>query len=433
MRILIVAFYYPPISNTGARRVGGTAEHLARLGHDVRVLTGLTRASRNMPKGGSAVKTLRTRWLGPPLPHEWIASGGQPAHDPSNVRWVTASRVRSAVRAIYRSCIYLPDPYVGWQPFAIASAKPHLHEWHPDVVYSSAYPLTSIMVGQHLAEHCTAPHVVEMRDLWTDNPYRPRPAWARNLDRALEQRYLSRAAGLVTVSENLAETLRAKYSAPVTTVYHGFEARGPAASNASWTRTDTCARNHLRLVYTGSLHDGRRDPLPLLRAIAKLQREGVSIGFDYYGPDEHIMSDKASRCGSIVGVRCMGVVSNRRALEAQATADILVLLMWNDPREAGSVTGKLFEYIGATKPVLVVGAVHSAAAQIVTTHHLGHAATTEDDVVRWLRDAAMRKRTGDPIVPDLGHVQDFSRERQIERLSSFLAVCVDRAAERAPQ
>lgn len=418
MKVLIVAFYYPPVGNTGSRRVGGTAEHLARIGHDVRVLTGLTKASRTQTGGGSeAVPVLRTRWIGPPLPTEWTG-GPSPAAGVSE-RHALERRTRVALRSIYRSCVYMPDPYVGWYPFAVTGVMPRLRAWRPDVVLSSAYPLTSIMVGHHLAGRCAAPHVVELRDLWTGNPYRPRPAWARPIDRALESHYLGAADGLVTVSEELARTLRGKYPAPVLTVYHGFEPlrREPRPHPAATDR-------RLRLVYTGSLHDGRRDPLPLLRAMKTLQREGVLVGFDYYGPDSETVRRRLTEAGDPEDVRVMGVVPNEQAVSAQMDADVLVLLMWDHPNEAGSVTGKLFEYIGAGRPVLVVGAPHSAAARLVAENGLGHASTSQDDALSWLRAAAAAKSEGRLQAVDAAVVGEFSRQRQVERLSSFLTARV---------
>lgn len=45
----------------------------------------------------------------------------------------------------------------------------------------------------------------------------------------------------------------------------------------------------------------------------------------------------------------------KEALRAQREADVLLLLLWNDPREKGIYTGKLFEYIGAGRPILAIG------------------------------------------------------------------------------
>jgi hypothetical protein len=241
---------------------------------------------------------------------------------------------------------------------------------------------------------------------------------ATSLDRSLEHRLLSRAAGLVTVSDELAGILRGKYSAPVITIYHSFERREHSVS------TRAAGDPELRLIYTGCLHDGRRDPLPLFRSLVRLQSEGVSVGFDYYGPDSEIVLRKAAEAGSPSYVRALGMVPNAQALQAQADADALVLLMWNHPNETGSVTGKLFEYIGAAKPILVIGAPHSAAGILVTREHLGFAPSTDDETFDWLCAVAAAKREGRLAPLDIGSTRGFSRQEQIGRLSEFLETCV---------
>ena len=39
----------------------------------------------------------------------------------------------------------------------------------------------------------------------------------------------------------------------------------------------------------------------------------------------------------------------------QSRADALLLLMWNDPGEAGVYSGKIYEYIAVKRPIIYVG------------------------------------------------------------------------------
>ena len=40
------------------------------------------------------------------------------------------------------------------------------------------------------------------------------------------------------------------------------------------------------------------------------------------------------------------------AAAIQQGADVLLLMQWKDPREQGNLPGKLFEYLGARRPIL---------------------------------------------------------------------------------
>jgi hypothetical protein len=92
------------------------------------------------------------------------------------------------------------------------------------------------------------PWVGELRDLWTDNHYYTFPTWRRVLETWIERRTLRTAAGLVTVSEPLAQMLRLRYDMPVCVVLNGFDpADYPPVQRLQPDR-------FLRIVYTGNVY-----------------------------------------------------------------------------------------------------------------------------------------------------------------------------------
>src|SRR5438132_982306 len=81
----------------------------------------------------------------------------------------------------------------------------------------------------------------------------------RRFDRWQQGRTLSTAAGVVTVSEPLAESLRGDgIKSPITVVYNGFDLADLPP------RAEPGREGPLSLLYTGSLYG---DPDPLFRAL----------------------------------------------------------------------------------------------------------------------------------------------------------------------
>src|SRR5205085_5319487 len=78
------------------------------------------------------------------------------------------------------------------------------------------------------------------------------------------------------------------------------------------------------------------------------------------------------------------MVARAQSLRVQRAAEVLLLSMWNDPREHTFLPGKLFEYIGARRPILLVGFVSGAAAELVKSRSLGVALDNADDIAVWL-------------------------------------------------
>ncbi|MCS6841315.1 MAG: hypothetical protein NZ701_11090, partial [Roseiflexus sp.] len=111
---------------------------------------------------------------------------------------------------------------------------------------------------------------------------------------------------------------------------------------------------------------------------------------------------------------------HREALAQQRAADVLLLLLWNDPRERGVYTGKLFEYLGARRPILGIGPAGNVAADLIRERRAGLVSADPAEVagqlVRWL-DA--KERGSIPDLPE-AVAAGLSRADQTRRLEAFL-------------
>jgi hypothetical protein len=187
----------------------------------------------------------------------------------------------------------------------------------------------------------------------------------------------------------------------------------------------------LRIVYTGLIYPGRRDPSALFAAIAALgaERSGVEVAF--YGQDLRGVAESAQRHGVAGCVTVHGNVPHTESLRAQQQADVLLLLLWDDPREAGVYTGKLFEYVGSSRQVLAVGSSTGVAADLLRTRALGVAARDPQTIASALREWLAEKRASGRVAPPPPSAKaGLSRQEQFARVSTLLTA-VAPAAGRA--
>ena len=222
--------------------------------------------------------------------------------------------------------------------------------------------------------------------------------------------------GLVTVSDPLAEVLRAKYGLPTEVVLNGFDAEDFSSANAS-----TSCPEQLRIVYTGMIYEGRRDPAPLFEAIRRLGPAGANVRVEFYGRYLDVARQLAARYDIGDRVEIRGNVPYRESLTIQQSADILLLLLWDDPRERGVYTGKLFEYLGSRRPILTLGAKDNVAAALVARRGAGYVSNDPSAIARrletWLEEK--RERGGVAAPPSEARF-GLSREDQTRRLERFL-------------
>lgn len=432
MRILIISGYFAPFAPMSGVRAGKLAKYLLARGHDVRVL-----AAKDLPYPPllrveipaeriryadrfdvNALPRMIAAWrhrgfaASTPSP----AGGGAAAVKAKNGR-SALGRVLHRLVGIYQDVTNWPDPQIGWLPYAVADGTAILKEWRADLLYATVPPLTGLLVARRLARRFEIPWIAEFRDLWVDHPYYDSPPWRRAIERLQERRVLREVAGLVTVSDTWRDLLQRQFGKPTITVLNGFD---PDDYPAEPLPPDT-GPDELSIVYTGTLYPGRRDPTPLFQAIARLGDKARGVRVHLYGADPATVTALAERAGIVPQVKSHPAVPYDRVITLQRAADILLMLRWNDPSEQGIVPGKLFEYVGARRPILCLGYDRGDVPDIMRARGLG--LVSEDPVAiaaqlqAWIDQ---KKRDGAIAALPEATRNDLSRSDQFAALEQFM-------------
>ena len=305
---------------------------------------------------------------------------------------------------------------------ATAAGRKLVKHWRPDIILASAPPNSGLIAAWRIARACHAPWIADLRDLWADNSYYNHPNWRLWIDRLIEPAVLRSAAGLVTVSPIWADILRGKYEQPVACILNGFVAEDFPAVPTGPEPGDVVS-----ILYTGSIYAGYRDPAPLFQAIALLtpaERRHVAVHF--YGPGDSDAQDVMAAAAA-VGVADRAFlharVSYRESLSLQQSADVLLLLQWNHIKDAGNIPAKFFEYLGARRPILLIGYEHGNLAQMIRERDTGIVANDPSIIAEQLRRWIAQRPAGIPAVPAVAR-EGMSRADQYLKLEQFLAQLV---------
>ena len=412
MRILFVTFYFPPYNTIGAVRTGKTAKYLVQMGHTVHVVSAFPQSlpddlELEVPRSSVTY----TRWLARPKLKRLPSAAAVPAAAAE----ATGRLVALGKRAYWE--LMIPDQQLGWFPFALRAARSVIRRGEVDIVFASGGPFTTLMVGRSAAHFGNLPWVAELRDLWTDDRQRERLVLRKCLEGPLERWTLGDADGLVTVTPPLVALLKAKYGDPVELIYNGYEPH-----EVSMARCPDPARLVIR--HMGSLWE-ERVPHALFRSLKKLDDSGLPITMEFYGRGLGHVSRAAAAAGIERLVRCCGTVGHAESLRLQRNADVLLLALV--PRvDRDALTGKLFEYMSARRPILVVGCPDGEAAKLVRSTACGFVADDEAALVSQLESwRSVKVHSGD--IPDNpAPAEEFTRAEQTRRLAGFLETIVER-------
>lgn len=353
-RVLVVAYYFPPMGLSGVQRTLKFVKYLPAYGWHPTVLTVEPRGyiardeSLLAELDSSVVEVVRTAPSGPArlfsrkevvtLPPEWLRK--------------IMSRVSDT--------LFIPDNKVGWARKAVAIAL-RLHAARPfDLVFSTAPPFTDFLIGKKIKDRINRPLVLDYRDPWVDYPFKfyptPLHKW-RNI--VLERRALRSSSHVVTTNRRVKEILIRRYPFlgyhDIDIIPQGYDpadfVEAQKSPEASPSARSGAMREKMRVTYAGIFWEDRV-PDYFLRAIAEIFREQPSmrgrIEAVFVGTFRDENRRLVQRLNLQDAVTVLGYKEHHACIAELLRSDVLWMVVGDD---LGS-PGKAYEYIGAGKPIL---------------------------------------------------------------------------------
>ena len=339
---LFVVFHYPPeASSSGVLRTLKFSRYLRECGWEVTVLT-LQRDAYEVTDAKLEeqipdwVRVVRTNYLN--------------------------TRRHLSIRGRYAAIAAVPDTWIGWYPWAVAAGRKIIAERPVDLVFSTSPHATAHLIARKLSKHARVPLVIDFRDPWHEEPPEPgTPAVVSWFAPRIERRVVIAATHVVTSTTQLRDLLRERYrdQAPdkFTAILNGYD----DADFAELSQRPATSSDRLVIVHAGNINADFRDPIPLLRAIARAGARGQLdpskillrfIGGGAYGDSDTVRA--AVRESGLSGsVEFLGRVPYTEALAELSKADLLLLLQASEDTMS-LVPAKLYEYLRAMRPVLAL-------------------------------------------------------------------------------
>jgi glycosyltransferase involved in cell wall biosynthesis len=413
-RLLIITYYFPPRPLIGAARWAAMSEWLRRLGHEVTVVTSRIGASPgaedpwvlrtfDLSTVGPVRKLLRRR----PVPRSGtLETVRKPAP-----RWFSETVV--------------PDEFLlTWSLAALASIRRLVRERRIECLITSGPPHSAHLLPLLLGHHRPG-WIVDLRDGWRFEP--ARAAWPASgqdrLDALLERVVLCSAEQVIGVTRPIASDAHARLGARSVYVPNGWDPAwdGGRTERGVGTVADLLDHDCINVVHTGTLSGARgRDPQPVFEALQRVARGRSAaarplrlvLAGSLSDAEERLLSD-LDLC---VSVEHVGGLDRESCLALQRDADVLLLL--TSATDVSVATGKLFEYLGAGRPILAL-ASGNEAARIVGETRTGAVVHPHDvdGIVRVL-EAAVDGTLGDLYAPR--HLARYAYPHVAEEVSGLI-------------
>lgn len=370
MRILIISTFFPPLNSIASLRPHSWARYWTEAGHEVMILT--TQKERDtaidlqLPNPGYQV-------LEVPYPRFFSAlrrdyhtkerGDAKPAPFHKKVLKKGFHYLRYK-RGVFNAC-RMPDFTELWRHSALKAIETK-GTW--DLVVSTAGPYTVHMIAEKMKKRGMAKKwIADYRDTWSDSYMYPGIFPFTLLEKWWEKKLLGSADAITTVSKPLVIPFAKKYGkAKVHLIENGFD---PSDLK---TLPEACVfpeDGKFRIVHTGFIYQGKRDPRPLFKAIQEMNLSPQlkplldKLEVVFVGPQEALLLEMIAFYGVEAWVKSQGMVSRETALRMQRDAHALLFLPWNDAEVDGVLTGKIFEYLFSRTPIIAVGGTKVEASQ----------------------------------------------------------------------
>jgi glycosyltransferase involved in cell wall biosynthesis len=376
--VLLVSYYFDQDNEIGSVRPKALARHLPEHGWTVIVITA------GDPATDVDAESLVVRHV--PAPSTVRDAKRRFGVDVSSDRavWgVGASRldaIRRVPRRLLREAAGIVPDTALWPWRARRAALAAARADRPEAIFSSAPPHTVSLLAWALAGRLRVPWVAELRDLWVGYPERRGTTIRRAIDRVLEAIVMRRPRALVTVSGPLADTLRRLH--PKTEVRSIVTGVDPTLVAPAGTSLDSA----FTILYAGRIYAGRQDLRLVLRALRRAIDDG-SVAADatrldllllHPLPEEDAAAIETLGLGNVVHV--IPTMPRADVIERERRSQLLLHLRWDDRRQPGILTGKVFEYLAARRPILSTGRYRDAVSDLLRETAAGVAPNGEAEL-----------------------------------------------------
>ena len=173
-----------------------------------------------------------------------------------------------------KNALLIPDDQIVWLVPAIRKGREIVRDQDIDVMVSTSGPVTDHLVGLALKRSTGIPWIADFRDPWTQNMHRSGIRWREWLEERLERMVLRESDVLLTVTNAFARNFRNKFASEIRrieVIHNGFD-RADYAGLADVTKPEA-ERDRCVFAYTGIFYK-ERNPRLFLRAVRDLIDEG---------------------------------------------------------------------------------------------------------------------------------------------------------------
>ena len=429
MKVLIITYYWPPAGGSGVQRWLKFVKYLTQFGIEPIVYT------VDNPNYAIKDETLQSevpasvKIVKQPIkePNDILNFFGKKNKKTSagflNTNPTFFGRILHYVRANY----FIPDARKYWIKPSAHYLPNYLKKNPVDVVITTGPPHSLHLIGLELQKKrfrdSGIKWIADFRDPWTDIDYfhqLPLTQKAIQKHHQLEQEVIKSADCVLVVGKTMKENF-SKFNKNIEVITNGYDGELNMDSGA--------LDKKFTLVHIG-LVNADRNPRVFLKVLSELIHENPSFAIDlqltFVGKLSNEVIESIEENNLNCNTKIVKYLPHNEVVKFQNKAQVLLLLVNDVPSAKGIITGKLFEYLQAQRPILAIAPTNGDLAEIISNTNSGVTIDFKDGVTlkKKILEMYNRYKVNDLICKS-SNIDQYHRKTLTQKLIDVLKQTVE--------
>ena len=368
-KVLIITYYWPPAGGSGVQRWLKFVKYLRDFDIEPVIYTvdnpGYVINDKSLINEiPNSIETLRQPIFEPNLILNFFGtktnreSAGFLNPNPNFI-----GKIIQYIRANY----FIPDARKFWIKPSVKFLSNYLEKNPVDVIITTGPPHSLHLIGLHLKKKKDIKWISDFRDPWTEIDYfhqMPLNKKAKKKHHQLEREVLKNSDSVIVVGNTMRDQYL-KETDKVVTISNGFD----TSDNKEVSHLDI----FFSITHVGMMN-ADRNPSDLWKILKEICLENPDFKSDL---KIRLIGKIAKEVSHDLNIFDSGItevvdyVSYAEVKKYQLETQVLLLCINNVPSARGIITGKIFEYLQAKRPILAIGPEDGDAAEILKNTNSG--------------------------------------------------------------
>ena len=358
-KVLIITYYWPPAGSSGVQRWLKFVKYLREYGWEPVIYTANNPEVAaidesllgDIPEG---IEVIRRNVPEPYGLYKFITGNRGKKIGVGFTSGSSKSGIINRLAIWIRGNLFIPDARMFWIAPSARYLSKYLKQNPIDLIISSGPPHSLHLIGLKLKRKFNIPWIADFRDPWTGIYFYKdlKLTWiADRINRRLERKVLTSADLNIVVSKSMADAFKRVGGNRIEIVSNGFD-------HTDYNFSVDINKNVFSLVHVGTIPPNS-NCTNFWRALSRLTRDNEELNqklkIQFVGDIDRSVVESLKENNLLEKVEMIGYKPHSEIPLFQKSAQVLLVLVPSSSKEV--LTGKIFEYLAASRPIIAIGPV----------------------------------------------------------------------------